>query len=152
MAGFSFYTSINHQEKHFHAGFQVYVDGALRDFSSDAYMHVDRCIVPVAAENTDVADRAHLHSKIGDVAHVHKEGVLWEQLFVNLRFSIDTTKPLKAYINGLEIADILKKPIKPYDSLVILIGTYTDIPLCLTNSVTKEHILQTEAMVESCGK
>jgi len=59
---------------HYHAGFQVYVDGVKQDFSADKYMKVDPCtIAPKTAADVQL-DKGHLHDKVGDVVHIHTTG------------------------------------------------------------------------------
>src|ERR1700730_17097255 len=69
---------------HFHAGFQVYVDDKLQDFSDFKYMHEAPCTVngkPLTNNHVDEQiEKAHLHDQIGDVVHVHRLGATWSDL------------------------------------------------------------------------
>jgi len=54
-----------------------------------------------------------------------------------------------AYINHKKIKDFQNLAIKPYDSLVILIGT-NDIERALSNTVSINHIKEAEKRSEGC--
>jgi hypothetical protein len=136
---------------HYHAGFQVYLNDSLRDFSDLKYMHGASCVEgPVTpAPVDDQIEKAHLHDGVGDVVHVHRAHAVWGDLFKNINYPIDSTA--SAYINGQPINNFLSFPIKPYDSLIIFEGINTDINSKLNQEVTKAHIVEIEQKSESCG-
>ena len=135
------------KDVHYHAGFQVYADGKLQDFSDAKFMHIMPCGEGEHKEDENL-EKAHLHDGVGDVVHVHRENVFWRDLFKNLNFKIDQSKPLESYVNGKKVEDILDYPIKSYDSVVIFIGK-SDKNL-LKNAVTKEKIVEVEKKSEGC--
>lgn len=140
---------------HYHAGFQVYVNDKLQSFSGNQYMHEKPCVLSngqstADTDEDDQGEKAHLHDHIGDVVHVHRNGAMWSDLFFNIKYPLDG-KISAAYINGQKVDDILKQPIKPYDSVVIFVGKHTDDQKYLKNIVTKVHIQSVEKKSESCG-
>lgn len=140
------------REIHYHAGFQVYHDDTLKDFSLLEYMHIEPCTEEEHEAETPSAEeeqieKAHLHDFVPDVVHVHREGSTWQDLFTNLGYPID---PTAAYVNGEKVDNILNSPIRAYDSAVFFAGTNTDIEGKLQKAVNREHIEATEAEGESC--
>ena len=135
---------------HFHAGFQVYDDGKLQDFSDVKYMDLEPC-----TQNNLNADeqeaKAHLHEGVGDVVHVHRLGAMWNDLFINMHYPIDKTKQIEGYINGKKISSVLSQQIKPYDSLVLFIGTHGPVQGYLSHAVTTAHIKKIESTSELCS-
>ncbi|MBI4226535.1 hypothetical protein HY612_05485, partial [Candidatus Roizmanbacteria bacterium] len=134
------------KERHIHAGFQVYVDGRVQDFSESKYMSLIVCEKEVdQAKKTRrqiQIEKAHLHDNVGDVVHSEREGAVWRDLFKNLNFKIDQAKSSDGYVNGKKVANIFAYPINAYDSTVIFIGR-SDKKL-LKNSVTRKRIREVE--------
>lgn len=140
------------EEIHYHAGFQVYKDNILQDYSDFKYMKVEPCSLDSHEDTSpeeEQLEKAHLHDGIGDVVHVHRKNAIWADLFTNINVEIDSD--VVGYVNGEKVDDILSYPIKAYDSIVILEGKNTDIDKKLKGAVTKEHIVETEQKSESCG-
>jgi len=139
------------KEVHYHAGFQVYIDDELQDFSDLKYMQIEPCgedeHVQVT-ENHEQIEKAHLHDGVSDVVHVHRDSAVWGDLFTNIGFPIDSGS--HTYVNGNLVEDFLNRPIQPYESLVILSGENSEINEKLKNAVTREHIEVAEAKSESC--
>src|SRR5688500_3050606 len=99
------------EEIHYHAGFMVYIDGKLQDFSEAKFMSIAPCSEESDSHQAkskveEQLEKAHLHDNIGDVVHVHRKGAFWGDLFKNIGFEFPDKK-LKAFINGKPIADIL---------------------------------------------
>jgi hypothetical protein len=137
---------------HYHAGFQVYENGKLKSFADIRYMHDKPCTGnPSPEELYDPMEKAHLHDLVGDVVHVHRENVVWGDLFTNLKYPVDESNA-EAYINGHKVSGLLSYPIKSYDSLVLFIGTHGDVKQYIANEVTKAHIQEVEHRSETCGK
>ncbi len=142
------------KETHMHAGFQVYVDDKLQDFSDIKYMSIKPCKDDDHQKKTkeEIQDeKAHLHDEVGDVVHSHREGGTWGDLFKNIDFKIDSSKEVKGYIDGNEVTDIFRESIKPYQSVVILIGSHANPDSYLEKRVKKERIVETEKKSEDCG-
>jgi hypothetical protein len=140
------------EEIHFHAGFQVYKDNILQDFSDFKYMKIEPCSLESheeESENEEQLEKAHLHDGVGDVVHVHRDTAIWADLFQNINVSIDQES--EGYINGEKVDDILSLPIKKYDRVVIFEGKNSEIQQKLAGAVTNEHIMETEQKSENCG-
>jgi hypothetical protein len=137
---------------HFHAGFQVYRDDKLVDFSDLKYMHIRPCSDEEKKEKMDAKeeqiDKAHLHDNVPDVVHVHVDGGMWKDLFINLKY--DVPSDIVGYSNGQMIRDILNKKIEPYESVVFFIGKNSGIETKLKDRVTKKHIQNVEKNGENC--
>ena len=138
------------KEVHYHAGFQVYIDGKQKDFSAMQYMSLIPCGKNTGHEDEQL-EKAHLHDTIGDVVHVHRDNAVWGDLFKNINYQINTTQPVEAYLNGKKVNNIFAQKINPYDSLILLIGKNMDIETYLTKQVTKSKIMSVEKKSESCG-
>lgn len=139
---------------HYHAGFLVYVDGRLQDFTDFKYMNIKPCgdddeHKQQLSPQEELKEKAHLHDGIGDVVHIHRPNVVWRDLFKNLDYSFDQNKKLTTYLNGAETNDLLSQPIVPYDSVIIISGDSKGIDI--DKYVTKEHVEETEKKSENCG-
>lgn len=140
----------NKEEVHYHAGFQVYVDNVLQDFSDDKYMTIGYC----GEEDNHVdpqLEKAHLHDSVGDVVHIHRSGAKWSDLFININYSFDSNKNISAYVNGEKVEDIFNYPIQAFDSIVIFVGDNGEVDNLLESRVDENHIKEVEAKSESCG-
>jgi hypothetical protein len=138
----------NHPEFiHYHAGFRVYINSTLQDFSDDQYMNFAGCSLRGKSENNQ-EEKAHLHDNVGEVVHVHRSGAVWGDLFNNIKFSFPTNSPITGYVNGKNVDNILSYSIKPYDSVIIIAGESSNIDL--NNYVLKSQILKVEQKSESC--
>lgn len=143
---------------HFHAGFQIYVDDVLQDFSGLEYMETAPCAVgdePAEAEEDETLD---LHNGVGDVVHVHHAGMTWNNLLAYLQehqqFAPDnlSEKGVMGYVNGEKVEDIRTYPINAYDSVVIVIGyELGDVKDKLAVAVKEPQIREAEAAKENCG-
>lgn len=138
------------KEIHYHAGFQVYVDNKLQDFSDLRYMNVRPC-GGIFNREDDQIEKAHLHDTVGDVVHVHREHAVWGDLFKNIGFTIPTSTEFVGYLNGTRTENILDYPILPYDSVVFFSGSIQDMNKKLQARVTDDHIKEVESKSESCG-
>ena len=141
-------------EIHFHAGFLVYVNGKLRDFSDPKYMEIESCTdeksTPKAlSKEEEQLEKAHLHDSVGDVVHVHRKGAVWGDLFKNIGFTFPQNQSLSAFQNGKEIQNFLSSPITPFQSIIIVSGDTGNIDL--GKSVSLDHIKQIESSSESCA-
>ncbi len=139
-------------EVHYHAGFLVYINGQLQDYSASQFMHSQTCPVgpkQVVPQDEQI-EKAHLHSNVGDVVHVHREGAVWQDLFTNIGVNFPADKPIIGYSKGNRIDNILTYPIKPNDSVIILVGNETEADASVY--VSQSHIKEVEAaQIETCG-
>ena len=141
-----------HDDVHLHAGFNLYVDNELIDLSLPQYMKLGTCSVnhdeikddPIAEQ----LEKAHLHDKIGDVVHVHREGAVWGDLFLNIEYEItDAT----GYVNGELVESILDYEISQGDRVLILVGENDNIEDKLQNLPSLDWIEEIGERSESCG-
>lgn len=154
VVAYKFYTKP--EKAHFHAGFQVYLNGKLQNFSNLKYMNVTPCALRKDTGKSESPedlqmDKAHLHDNIGDVVHTEVKGGTWGDLFKNIEFDIAAKGEVQGYVNGKEVDNILQHKIAPYDSVIILVGNNKSIEQYLPTSVTKEAIVKAEKMSETCG-
>ena len=120
------------------------------DFSGEEYMHQINCSVDDHEHDDDPFESAHLHSGIGNVAHVHRPNVVWGDLFSNLKLDFNTAS-FSAYINGIQKDNIRNLPIEGYSSLVLIVGDQSSKSAYLKEAVTIDDIKTAESMIESCG-
>jgi hypothetical protein len=137
---------------HFHAGFIVYVNGQKQDYSDNQYMYLDVCSVIAKQDNNDmqIRDMVHLHDNVGDVAHIHEEGATWNMLFKNMDISFPPDIPIVGYRNGKKVANLLSLSIKPYDSVIFIVGS--DKGIDTSHYVPKQHIVDIEGKANMCGQ
>jgi hypothetical protein len=113
---------------HVHANFAIFVDGKQIDFAKPDYMSLKPC-----TENQEPSvnklDNVHLHDNVGNVVHVHQDGITWNDLLQSLRFDInsqsDVSKNLtsKIYLDkNLVDSKILSENIKQDQHLLISIN------------------------------
>lgn len=137
---------------HFHAGFVVYVDGVRQDYSGAQYMHIDMCSIEEKQDSRTMQkeDRAHLHNNIGDVAHIHAEGVTWGELFENTGITLPVEKNVTVYRNGVKISSsIFEAHIAPYESILLSYGE--DMVPKTSDFVTRKRIEEVEKIPSECG-
>ena len=143
---------------HFHAGFQIYVDDVLQDFSTMEYMELAPCDVGPGKEEAEEDETLDLHNGVGDVVHVHHAGMTWNDLLMYLQehqqFAPEnlSVKGVIGYVNGEEDMNIRDRPINAYDSAVIIIGyALGDIKEKIATSVKLPQIQEAEVQKENCG-
>jgi hypothetical protein len=138
---------------HYHAAFQVYIGDELVDFSGLKYMHIEPCTddptdeVPTEAE--EQIEKAHLHSRIGDVVHVHREGAVWRDLFTNLQYVFPS--PVFGFVNDQRVDGILDAPIEKYGRVLFVSGAYSDLEGKARDIPSFDRIKEVERMSEDCG-
>lgn len=149
IGGIVYYNTF-HKHVHYHAGFRVYLDGKLQDFSDFKYMRISPCAQGESHGPVDEqVEKAHLHDGNGDVVHVHRAGPVWSDLFINLKYPIPASKPVMGYIHGKKVENILNSPIRAYDSVVIVIGKAP--PSRMMKEVARERIEAVEKQSEYCA-
>lgn len=141
------------EEVHFHAGFLVYIDGKLQDYSQDRYMDTQPCSIPgkEMAEDEQI-EKAHLHDNVSDVVHVHRAGAVWGDLFQNIKVSFAKLGPVIGYKDDQVIPNILTKKIEEYESVVIVVGDQSGSADFVGKNVSLDHIRQVESKSETCGE
>lgn len=137
---------------HYHAGFIVYKDNEKINFSDFKYMYEKPCTIngkDSEDNENDQLERAHLHDNVGDVIHIEREGARWQDLFTNIKYSINYGKAT-GYINGQKTDNFQSHSIEPADSLVVFIGN-NDVNKGLLQAPTKEYIEQMGKKSKTCG-
>jgi hypothetical protein len=144
-------SSDEHGSVHYHAGFRVYIDGTLQDYSSYQYMNFVPCSEHDAKKSPaeEQIEKAHLHDGVGDVVHTHRSGAVWGDLFKNIQVELPKDKQLKGYINGIENEDIMESPIKEYTTAIFIVGE--NKASHDKEMVSIDHIKEVEAKSELCG-
>lgn len=138
------------QNVHYHAGFLVYIDGTLQDYSGDKYMLDIPCAAPgKSTPKNNQLEKAHLHDGVGDVVHVEQSGAVWNDVFSNMNIVLQKGKPIAAYSNGKRMDNPLTSPILPDESVVFVVGD--DKGIDLTKSVSVDHIKEAGEKSESCN-
>lgn len=138
---------------HLHAGFQVYIDGVRQDYTDFEFMSLSPCSTEpkeLTSEEKQM-EKAHLHDQIGDVVHVHTKGATWGDLFTNLNVTFDKEKELQTYTKDGVMTDIFDQEIKPYESIVIVVGDQSKSEEYRQTLVARSHIEATEQRSELCG-
>lgn len=142
----------HHQEHvHYHAGFRVYIDNKMQDYSGYQYMNYTPCSEhdQKKTPEEEQMEKAHLHENVGDVVHVHRVGAVWGDLFTNIKVNLPADKEIVGYIDGKKVEEIMKTPIDPYTTAIILVGE-TDASRS-AEIVPKTHIEEVEKKSELCG-
>ncbi len=136
---------------HYHAGFQVYQDNILVDFSGLKYMNLVPCGEHDEAKDAqhEQQEKAHLHDNIGDVVHSHRNGAVWGDLFQNIGYS--PTSSVEGYVDGIKTPNILQHPIRPNESVTFFIGNNENIEEKLNQRVRRERIMEVDQMSENCA-
>jgi hypothetical protein len=139
------------QAIHYHAGFLVYVDGKLQNFSLPKYMKTEPCLARKVkpTKEEEQKEKAHLHDDVGDVVHVHRDGAIWGDLFKNIDFIFPASESATGYANGAQVDDVLNYPIKSDDSVIIVFGS--DEGVDLETYINLDHIKEIESRSETCG-
>ncbi len=151
ISAFKKYTQPEHV--HFHAGFQVYIDEKLQDFSGAKYMKEDPCTIDNNSHKVvdEQLEKAHLHDRVGNVVHMHRNNVFWSDFFTNIKYTFPPGKEISSFVNGDEVNEIINTKINPYDSVVIIVGESVDTNELLEKAVTRDQIIKEEKKSESCG-
>jgi hypothetical protein len=140
---------------HYHAGFQVYINGQLQDYSSFMYMNIKPCSGPTEharmTPEEEQLEKAHLHDGIGDVVHVHLSNATWQDLFTNIKVAFPKNVPVEGYRNGERVENLLNQTIQSYESVIFFVGDTPNKQELLKNQVTKSRILEAESRSETCG-
>ena len=151
MVGANFVYKSPAEQVHIHAGFRVYIDGKLQDYSDYKHMNFVPCSEHDAKKSPaeEQIEKAHLHDGVDDVVHVHRDGAKWGDLFKNMKVELPVDKGLWGYLNGVQQKDILNAPIQPYSTAVFVFGQ--DNASHDKEVVSIEHIKEIEEKSELCG-
>ncbi|GAB4027829.1 MAG: hypothetical protein Fur0011_6720 [Candidatus Microgenomates bacterium] len=144
-------TSHETDHVHYHAGFKVYIDNQLQDYSGYQYMNYTPCSQhdKKKSPEEEQMEKAHLHDGVGDVVHVHREGAIWGDLFKNIKVNLPENKVIRGFVEGESVEDVMATPIVPYTTAIVLIGE-TDASRS-AEVVSRQHIEEVEKQSELCG-
>ena len=124
---------------HYHANFQMVVDGQPVDFAQAKYME-ETTACYLSTGKLKPRQRAHLHNNDGSTVHVHTDSVSWGQFFQSLNFNLGPTyfvddtgtvyansadKKVHYFLNGSEVQNAANTIISDDDRLLVAYGSYT---------------------------
>lgn len=129
----SFFKNLFSRKTHYHANFNIMLNGTVLDLSNEKYMSdKPECDMP---DDTPLAEKVHLHDNIGDVVHLHDDGIYWRLFLETLGFTFAnetsgnfegqnfTFNPETAfYSNGDLDADLLDREIDADERVFIIFG------------------------------
>jgi hypothetical protein len=137
-------------EVHIHAGLHVYIDGEQQDYSGFEFMSIEPCGEEEEDEHSDsVNDNIHLHDGIGNVVHIHTDGVSWRHVLEKL--GLDTSNLSEFYLDNekVDISTTLNQEVKDLASALVIVGN-DPIEITPDKFVDREFILETAEKGESC--
>jgi hypothetical protein len=139
LAGLHFIKTVQPHNAHYHANFAVYINGQRYDFSQSKYMEeVAGCNV---SKDVQPKQRAHMHNNVGDLVHVHDQGVTWGHFFTNIGWNVgkdylvpDSGDILKTegdlkltyFLNDAIVTNVSNVLIKSEDVLLINFSSESD--------------------------
>lgn len=144
------------EEIHYHAGFEIYKDGARIEFTDLGYMDVKPC---GSEDDEDKPDKhlepeVHLHDGIGNIVHIHGKVALWKDLFKKLNIEIASAS-IEAYLDETPQSLLLDQPIKPYQQAVFFINSPGNHSQQISESLSRmpiSYIKDVEKKGENCTK
>lgn len=145
-----FVRDTHHDEYHVHAGFKVFVDDKLIDFSDIKYMYYLPCGLDAADQKT-LQDRVHLHDGIGDVVHVHAQGIRWKDLFESIKYELPISEDIEYFIGGEKVENLLEREIMNDESVLIVVNGTKPETEYLNEQVRIEKIREVASLKENCG-
>ncbi|MBP9798034.1 hypothetical protein KBC70_02705 [Candidatus Woesebacteria bacterium] len=142
------------EEIHYHAGFEIYKDGALMEFTDLGYMDVKPC----GPDDEDkphehLEPEVHLHDGIGNIVHIHGKVAVWKDLFEKLHLDMSSAS-ISAVIDGQPITRITDTQIKPYQRASIFINSPEDQKIKSAQTLEKlpiDYIKEIEKKSENCS-
>ena len=139
-------------ELHYHAGFEIYKNGTLMDFTPLEFMNVKPCADDQdETSHDDLHPEVHLHDGIGNIVHVHGKEATWSDLFLKLNIDAATAS---AIVNNKPISHINNETIHPYDQGVIFINTPNNQTGLVAKSLSRipvSYIKTIEKKSENCS-
>ena len=93
-------------------------------------------------------DRAHLHDYVGDVLHVHDDGVTWRVLLGNLNIEGD----LLGYNKEGELVEgMIDKVIAPYESVIFSNTELENIAELVSELKGADYVRDIEVVAVECA-
>lgn len=137
-AFFRFITYRPSRTTHYHANWQVWINGKQQTFPEPAfYQEVASCSIN---DDTDPLHRAHMHNGIYDIIHVHANGVTYTQFLENIHsaampghlvignnvYQNNTENKVTYILNGKPLDSLNGIVIKSEDKLLINYGNESE--------------------------
>ncbi len=134
---------------HYHAEFLVYKDGEKLDLNGIEHMYFAPCRVYEFGERElEEIDRAHLHDSVGDVVHIHDDGVTWRVLLSNLNIEGD----LLGYNKEGELVEgMIDKEIGPYESVIFSNTELENIDELVVDLKGADYVKEVEVVAVECA-
>lgn len=152
------------QRVHYHANFAAYINGTRQTFNDPTYYEDVSACAADSAGITAPQERAHMHSNVNDVIHVHDHAVTWGAFFTNIGWYVsdsflktrtnlyvaDDTNKVNVILNGQDytgVMSIANTVIKDQDKLLVSYGNI--------DSTTLQHeynAIQNNALTHDKGK
>ncbi len=111
---------------HYHANFAVFISGEQVDFSKPSLMHIQPCTND-EKESSNPEDNVHLHDQVGNVVHLHADGINWHTFFSSIQYDLlgkTNGKTMTVYSKGVAVSpQHLFDVIEPRDMLLIHIAS-----------------------------
>ncbi len=134
---------------HYHAEFQVYIDGERKDLSTLDYMYFAPCrVYDFGERDLEEIDRAHLHDYVGDVVHLHDGGVTWRVLLSNLSIEGDLIGYNK---KGDLVEGLIDRVILPYESVIFSNTELTNISELVGKLQGADYVRDVEVTAVECA-
>lgn len=123
------------QHVHYHANFQVFINGVQETFQDPLYyQEIATCS---KYNDIDPIHRAHMHDEVYDVVHVHAPAVTWGHFFENINvgdeptsirfgnsvYSNNSEKKVTYILNGKILDSLVGQSIHSEDKLLINYGS-----------------------------
>lgn len=157
-------SKVSSSPTHYHANFAVFEDGKQVDFTSPELMHIAPC-TDGDSHSDDPYENVHLHDGVGNVVHLHMDGITWKTFFESIQYwsrleqAQEMAKLAENYtfdirVNGESTkTDVLNRQIMDSEQLSIHIGSASaDIQkdLDLVGDNAKEYN-EGKIGIEKCG-
>jgi hypothetical protein len=140
------FVSYNPQKVHYHANFEVYINGQKEEFKNPIYYISVAAMCSADAAKTPT-DRAHMHSGVNNVVHVEDQAVTWGNFFQNVGWIVDPRlirtpdslylpddqRKITFILNGQQVDGAMRLVIGDKDKLLVDFGA-TD-----TDNINKEY-------------
>ncbi len=134
---------------HYHAEFQVYIDGEKKDLSTLDYMYFAPCrVYDFGERELEEIDRAHLHDYVGDVVHLHDDGVTWRVLLSNLNIEGDLLGYNK---EGDLVEGLIDRVILPYESVIFSNTELENIDELVVDLKGADYVKEVEVVAVECA-
>jgi len=145
---------------HLHANFAVVLNDVPVDFSKPSYMTIQPC--GDLGHGDSKKDGVHLHDQVGNVVHVHAEGITWNDFFESVQLNLGS-KILEAspgatsqyFINGEKREPlVISDPIRSKDQLLVYVGSASAVPRVSEDDrlIAAQRFVGTDAIDYETGK